>query len=172
MCLFFFSCRGIFGTSWVCRVALACLHGSSLLQLLTWLDHAPLWSLKNESRFYCKLYQNDFKTKQTTRACSIYSLLLTHLKEHKGSPSLPPSKANVENVLLKQPSLFTCEAKSWSGYLWKWARMLAFSTCKGHLVWLHHDVLAWVWVITCVKSSTVWSCIIGHNSLTLIFTYT
>lgn len=95
MCLFFFNCRGIFGTSWVCRVALACLHGSSLLQLLTGLDHALLWSLKNESRFYCELYQNDFKTKQTTRACSIYSLLLTHLKEHKGSPSLPPSKTNV-----------------------------------------------------------------------------
>lgn len=114
-----------------------------LVAVLTWLDHALLWSLKNESRFYCKLYWNDFKTKQTTRACSIYSLLLAHLKEHKGSCSLMPSKTNAQDILLKSPSLFTCEAKPWWGCVRKWVNRLAFSIYTGHLEWLHY-VLAWL----------------------------
>ena len=54
-----------------------------------------LWSHKNESSFYCKLRWNDLKTKQTKRTCSIYSLLLTHLKEHTGLPSCTPQNVNV-----------------------------------------------------------------------------
>lgn len=75
--------------------AWACLHCSGLLQLLTWLDPALLWSLKNENSFYCKLRWIDLKTKQTKRTCSIYSLLLTHLKEHTDLPSLTPQNMNV-----------------------------------------------------------------------------
>lgn len=62
---------------------------------LTWLDHALLRSHKNESSFYCKLHWNDLKTKQTKRTCSIYSLLLTHFKEHTDLPSLTPQNGNV-----------------------------------------------------------------------------
>ena len=38
------------------------------------------------------------KTKQTKRTCSIYSLLLTHLKEHTGLPSCTPQNVNVFRV--------------------------------------------------------------------------
>lgn len=92
--------------------------------------------LKNESSFYCKLRWNDLKTKQTQRTCSIYSLLLTHLKEHTDHPPLAPPNMNVFRTSFWTTSSLNILGK----ILWKWVYMLLVSVWKSTLCCFHQTL--------------------------------
>lgn len=168
MYLFFFKYPGT--CTWLSSVdifskqgAQACLHCSGLLQLLSWLDHALLWSHKKES----KLQWNHLKAKQTKRTCSLYSLLLTRLKEHTDLSSLTLQNRDVFrtyflatfcwNILGKTCPRVLLEKGLWAG---------DFGLEKPHF--FSHQILPSVLFYRlgslCPDSSPYWPCKLGHNS--------